>query len=166
VTTFTDFAPTATSPFQFAPTLDGNQYTVVVTWGLAGQRWYINLYDKTGALVVYLPLIASPDAMQTISMMWNVTAQLVTITTLVPHDVVIGSVVTLTVSRTSPAAYNGVFEMTSSSPSTLTYPQATDPGGSATIQGIVGRDINIVGGYFDTSTLVFRESTQQFEVSP
>jgi hypothetical protein len=29
-----------------------------------------------------------------------------------------------------------------------------------------GYDINLVGGYFKTSTMVFRNSTQQFEVSP
>lgn len=29
-----------------------------------------------------------------------------------------------------------------------------------------GYDINLVGGYFKTSSLVFRASTKQFEVSP
>ena len=30
----------------------------------------------------------------------------------------------------------------------------------------LGYDINLAGGYFTTSTLVFRQSTQQFEISP
>ena len=30
----------------------------------------------------------------------------------------------------------------------------------------VGTDINMVGGYFTTSSLVFRQPSQQFEVSP
>lgn len=90
MTTYVDFAPLYTQAFSFQPVLDGQTYTCIVTWNLFGQRWYINLYDVTNALIVCTPLIASPN----------------------------------------------------------------------------DYDINLVGGYFTTSTMVFREANQQFEVSP
>ncbi len=166
MTAFTDFTPTATAAFRFLPVLDGKPYSLVVTWGLAGQRWYVNLYDQTGALVFYLPLIGSSDAIATSALTWDTTTQLVTVTTAVPHGLIIGSVVELTIVGVSPSTYNGVIDVVPTSPSTLTYLQTTDPGGDATVQGTIGRDINLGAGYFQTSTLVFRESTQQFEVNP
>jgi hypothetical protein len=166
MTTVTDFLPTATAPFQFTPTLDGAQHTLIVTWNVAGQRWYVNLYDQNSVLVFYLPLIGSDDPIDTSALSWDATTQLVTVTTAVPHALTIGSVVALTISSVMPNAYNGVFNLVVTGPSTLTYQQSTDPGGDATVQGTIGRDINIAAGYFQTSTLVFRQSTQQFEVSP
>lgn len=84
-----DFQPSSSAPFQFQPTLDGAVYTVIVTWSLAGQRYYANVYALDGTLIAIVPVIGSP----------------------------------------------------------LHY------------------DINLVGGYF-ASTLVFREASNQFEVSP
>ena len=84
-----DFQPSSTTPFQFQPTLDGSVYTVIVTWNLAGARYYINVYALDGTLIVSLPRVGSP----------------------------------------------------------------------------LGYDISLVAGYF-TSTLVFREASNQFEVMP
>lgn len=166
MTIFTDFTPTATKPFQFSPTLDGSSYTLVVTWGLAGQRWYVNLYNQTGGLVVYLPLIGSPSSVDIESMTWDPTTRLVTVTTAIPHKLWLGVPVTLTISQVLPTTFNGIFDLLPIGPQTMTYSQPTDPGGPSTTQGVIGRDINLVAGYFKTSTLVFREATKQFEVSP
>jgi len=166
MTTFTTFAPSATVPFSFQPKLDGVQYQAVITWGLAGQRWYVNLYDQTGNLIFYLPLIGSPTAIQTSALSWDGVQSLVTVTTAIPHGIPIGFTVELTIVGVSPSAYNGIWNMFVTSPSTLTYPLAADPGGDATVNGNIGRDIDIAGGYFKTSTFVFREATQQFEVTP
>ncbi len=166
MTTYTPFLPTATTPFQFTPTLDGAQYTLVITWGLAGQRWYVNLYDQNGGLIFYLPLIGSGSPAPTASFTWDGVRQIATATLVNPHGFMIGSIVEQTVTGVAPAGYNGTFDMIVSGPSTLTYTLTTDPGGPATVQGTIGRDINIAGGYFQTSTLVFRDSTQQFEVNP
>jgi hypothetical protein len=88
--TYTPFTPTYVDNFQFQPTLDGEQYNLIVTWNLSRQDWYINLYTLGGTLVTSQPLIGSPPA----------------------------------------------------------------------------EDINLMLGYFTTSTLVYREATQQFEVNP
>ena len=54
------FEPTPRAPFQFVATFDGAQYTVVVTWNTASQRWYVNTYDQNYTLIFSLPLIGSP----------------------------------------------------------------------------------------------------------
>lgn len=60
MTTVTPFVPSLLAPFQFQPTLDGQVYTVIVTWNLAGQRYYVNVYTLQGVLIASLPLIGSP----------------------------------------------------------------------------------------------------------
>lgn len=55
-----NFTPTPYSNFQFQPTLDGANYTVIVNWNLYGERYYVNIYTLTNQLVVSLPLIGSP----------------------------------------------------------------------------------------------------------
>jgi hypothetical protein len=56
------FTPTSNTVFSFTATLDGVNYTCVVTWNLWAQRWYLNIYSiSPTALVVCKALIASPD---------------------------------------------------------------------------------------------------------
>ena len=60
-TTLYRFSPTVDTNYSFQPTLDGAQYTVVVTWQLFGRRWIVNVYDLNGNLIVAKPLRSSPD---------------------------------------------------------------------------------------------------------
>lgn len=60
MTTFIDFTPSVSAPFQFQPTLDGDVYNCIITWNVFGQRYYINIYDLSQNLIVCLPLIGSP----------------------------------------------------------------------------------------------------------
>ena len=166
MTTFTLFQPSPTTPFQFSPTLNGALYTAIVTWGLAGQRWYVNLYDQNNTLVFYLPLIASPTALTISSATWSALTNLITIVTVDAHGIPLGTVVDLTITGVVPTAYNGIWRMTVTNPNTFTFPQSVDPGGDATVPGSIGRDINLAAGYIPNSTLVFRDATQMFEVSP
>lgn len=61
MTTLTQFTPTVNQNFSFQPTLDGQQYSVVLTWALFGQRWVLNVYTLQGVLVLQKPLRGSPD---------------------------------------------------------------------------------------------------------
>ncbi len=90
MTALTLFSPGANQNFSFQPTLDGQQYSAVITWSLFGQRWILNLRTLQGSLVLQKPLTGSPN----------------------------------------------------------------------------GYDINLVAGYFTTSTLVYRAPTNNFEVGP
>lgn len=55
------FAPSTVQNFTFQPTLDGQQYSCIVTWSLFGQRWILNLYTLAGVLVMQKPLAGSPQ---------------------------------------------------------------------------------------------------------
>lgn len=58
--TFIDFTPSDTTAFQFQAVLDGIQHNVVVTYNFFGQRYYINVYDAQGALIIAAPMVGSP----------------------------------------------------------------------------------------------------------
>ena len=60
MTTIIPFEPTASAPFQFQATLDGQIYTCAVTWNLFGQRWYLGCYTLTGTLMFNRALVGSP----------------------------------------------------------------------------------------------------------
>ncbi len=60
-TSYYQFAPTALKNFTFQPTFDGQIYTVLVNWNIYGQRYYINISDLSGTLILCMPMIGSPD---------------------------------------------------------------------------------------------------------
>jgi hypothetical protein len=55
------FSPPVGGNFQFQPTLDGVQYSVVITWNLWAMRYYVNIYTLQNILVLAIALIGSPD---------------------------------------------------------------------------------------------------------
>lgn len=59
-TTFIDFVPTPAAPFQFQAVLDGEPYTVIITWSLFGQRWYANIYTVDSVLLLAIAMVGSP----------------------------------------------------------------------------------------------------------
>jgi len=163
MTTIVRFTPSPTGPFVFQPTLDGNVYTASVKWLGAGQRWYIELEDLSGTTIFYLPLIGSPTGIAIETLTWS--GNQAEATTSEPHGYVIGDVVDLTISGATPDAYNGLQECFITGPSTFIYDLIPYPGPTS-VPGTASYDINIAGGYFEESTLVFREDAQQFEISP
>lgn len=163
MTTYFAFQPTAQQVFSFQPTLDGATYNVAVLWNFAAQRWYLRIQDLSGNLIVYRPLIGSPPTTLLSNLSW--TNGVVTATAPGRMGYRLGQGVTLTISGASPDALNGVFPCTVTSPTTFTYPLGSDPG-QILATGSWSSDINLVAGFFTTSTLVFRASTQQFEVKP
>lgn len=66
MTTSTAFTPTPLAAFQFQAVLDGDQYTVIVTWnvyrggGTGRDGWYITIQDANGTWIVTKALVASP----------------------------------------------------------------------------------------------------------
>lgn len=55
------FSPSATTTFNFQPTLDGTLYNVTVTWNVFGQRYYVNVFSQQGARICTVPMTASPN---------------------------------------------------------------------------------------------------------
>jgi hypothetical protein len=163
MTTFFNFQPPKQSNFQFSPTLDGQPYTAVVPWLLFGQRWYLALLQLNGALVFYRSLVGSPLGFILETLSWQAGAALAQ--TSAAHGFRNGQTVELTVSGCSPDAYNGAFPCLITGPDTFSYPLPGNPG-AASVLGGAAYNLNLAGGYFRTSSLVFRPATMQFEVSP
>lgn len=162
MTTFFDFVPSSVAPFQFTPTLDGNQYNVIITWALYGQRYYANIYDLQQVLIVALPLVGSPGGVNLSSLTWS--QGVVTAVAASPHGYPIAATVDLAISGAAPDAYNGTQRCFITDVDTFQYALADFPG-LATVFGTAYYNINLVAGYF-ASSLVYRKANQQFEVSP
>ena len=163
MTTLIPFTPSSQTPPQFAVTLDGQTYNVIVTWGLFGQRNYINVYDLNGTLVVSIPMVGSEPTQPLNSLTWA--SGIVMASTLEPHGIALGMVVDLTIADAVPDTYNGIYRCAVTAPSSFTYALADQPG-TVVSAGNYATNVNLVAGYFETSTLVFRPSSQQFEITP
>jgi hypothetical protein len=61
MTAYYKFLPSPNAPFIFTTTFDGAIYTVTVLWNLSGQRYYVQITDQNGALIVNIALIGSPN---------------------------------------------------------------------------------------------------------
>jgi hypothetical protein len=53
-------SPTSTPPFAFKATLNGQPYSVTITWNLSGQRWFLNVLTLQGVLVWTGASVPSP----------------------------------------------------------------------------------------------------------
>ena len=167
MTTFVNFVPSTSGPFQFQATLDGAQYNVSITQNVYGQRYYVNVYDLSGNLVVSRGLNSStPKFGGTFT--WSDGTAYVSLTS--PHWIPIGAVANLTASDTG-IAFDGQYQMLATGPSSLSYALASNPGVSSAT-GSIAQNINFIAGYLNSagkvfsSTLIYRDNTEQFEVSP
>lgn len=169
MTALFNFTPSTVAPYQFQPTLNGAVYNATVPWLLFGARYYLNLAALDGTQLLYTAIAGSPTGVDLQSLAWA--NGIVSATTDVPHGYKIASTVSLTLVGSTPDAYNGKFDALITGPSSFSY-MLTDNPGPATVFGVANYDVNLIGGvpnengdYF-TSTLVFRQQAQQFEVSP
>ena len=160
--TYFPFTPVPNSNFVFQPTLDGDVYNCVVTWNFAAQRYYLNIYNLDGTLIVSRAMVGSPLGINLSALSWA--NGIVTATMNEPIIYRIGSSVQYTVAGSIPDAYNGAVIGYVTSETTFTYPLAADPGAATTL-GNAAQNISLTAGYF-SSTLIYRIANQQFEVSP
>lgn len=59
--TIIPFVPSDVAAPQFQATLDGATYTITITWNVAGQRYYINVYASDGSRVLTTAMVGSPN---------------------------------------------------------------------------------------------------------
>ncbi len=157
------YQPQPNAPYQFSPTLDGQEYLAVTPWGLFGRRLYLTLTALDGTRIFTRALVGSPAAQAIQSLAWAHGTVTVTFTAL--HGYKLMSTVELAISGCLPDAYNGVVEAYVSSDTEVQYQLASDPG-AATMLGEAGWGINLAAGYFSESRLIFRDAAQQFEAVP
>jgi hypothetical protein len=157
------FVPPPDRAFQFSPVMDGQSCTGVVTWNLFGNRWYLNLLAADGSLIFNLPLIGSPPSVYLQSVNWS--HGYVNAVTAMPHEWLNLATVDLLITQCAPVEYNGNVRAFVTGPTTIQWPLANNPGPIQDI-GVADFTLNMAGGYFLNSTLVYRELLQQIEVSP
>ena len=160
--TYIPFIPSLLQAPSFQVTLDGNIYNVTVTWNLAAQRYYINITQLDGTLVLCRALIGSPVGVEMESAVWK--NGTVTVKTQAPHTLQINATLNLTIEGVTPDGYNGQVSAFIIDQNTFTYLLSADPG-KMTVTGSVSQNLDLIEGYFTTSTLVFRTANSQFEVT-
>ena len=164
MTTYLPIGPAFKGPYSFQAMLDDSQYTAVITWPVVSRRPYITLYDSNNDVVVNKALVGSADHLpiQTISWAYGVAFA----TTAAPHGLKIGTVIQIVIDTSvQPAGFQGTFYCCITGPNTFTYLLPIAPG-PMTAPGAYGCDVNLVWGYVDTSTLVYRVSSNQLEINP
>lgn len=157
------YTPLPNAPYQFNPVLDGQQYTAVVPWNLFGRRLYLTLLNTNNTIVFTRALIGSVGALPVQAVSWA--GGTVTLSFADRHGFKPLTTMNLTVSGFTPDILNGIFSAFVTDRNTITYQLPSDPG-LVTRLGAASYDINLVSGYIATSTMVFREKAQQFEVVP
>lgn len=164
MTTYVLFQPSPVAAFSFSATLDLQTVNCAVPWSLFGFRWYLSLTDTSGNLLVYRSLVGSRDGVANKSISWSFDGR-ITVETAQPHGYAFMETIDLTLSGVAPIVLNGIWEAFITSPTTYQFNLPTDPG-TITAFGRTDYNINLVENYFSFSTLVFRESTKNFEISP
>jgi len=164
MTTYIQFVPQPAQAFVFSATLDGIGVTCQVPWNLFGNRWYLSMLDLNGISIAYRALAASPDPLPIKFISWEQDDG-VFVETIEPHMFEFMSTCNLTLAGVVPDVLNGVWSSFITGPNTFNFKLMTDPGPISSF-GQVSNDINLAAGYFSNSTLVFRQSTQMFEITP
>lgn len=158
MSTFVDFVPSTVAAFSFQATTAGQQYNVTITWNVFGQRYYYNVTDLAGNLILCRGLAASGPILSAVFTWGNGVA---TATTQAAHNVPVGSLASVNMSQTN-SGFDGDVQSLATGPNTLTYALLTDPGVEPTA-GVVNFSLNLVAGYIPGGWLLFHLETQQFE---
>jgi hypothetical protein len=159
VSTLVQFQPSTVAPFTFQPTLSGAVYSAVVTWNAFGERYYLNLYDLSGNLILCRAVSSAGPQFQG-SLSWDPTTTFATATTTLPHQVPVGQLANVWVSETG-TPFDGAWQGLSTSATTLTF-SMPDPEQVAPVTGVVSFLLNLIGG-LGLGWLVFHYASQQFE---
>jgi hypothetical protein len=157
------FSPSPLQNVTFNPILGTNTYVATIVWNVFGQRWYLNLTDSLGNLLISTAVVSSQDPQGIASITW--TDNLVTVETAVPHWLPLGSQARVYVSGCTPDAYNGLQTVSVTGPSTFTYPLDADPG-ETTVAGTFGGVIDLSAGLVAGSMLLYYAATNQFVTTP
>jgi hypothetical protein len=162
MTTF-PFSPSPLQNATFNPVLGGQTYVATITWNVYGQRWYLNLSDSNGNPVITTAVVASQDPQGISAITWA--ENVVTVTTADPHWLPVGSKAILYLSGNTPDAYNGLYTVNVTGPSSFTYALDGDPGLN-TVAGVFGGVVDLSAGLVPGSMLLFYEGTMQFATTP
>lgn len=161
MSTTVQFTPNTSSAFRFQPVIAGKQYTAVITWNIAGERYYLNLFDTSGNLVLTTAVVSSgPRVSATMTWVDTGVGGVATATTAAPHNVPVGRLAQVHISQTN-SAYDGNWRVLATGPNTLTF-AIGNPNQSQPLPGQLSFDLNLVAP-LGAGWLIFRYDVQQFE---
>jgi len=155
--------PNTDQPFTFSPTLDGLVCSVEVRWLAFGRRWYIAVSDPTGNLLVNRALVGSRSPVALTNLTWEL--GVASADAAEPLGLPVGSVARALVYGCSPGAYNGWYTVRVTGAASFAFDIAQDPGSVVTL-GSWAPAVDLVRGYFQTSSLVYWSGRAQFEALP
>lgn len=155
---FVSFAPSVSGPFIFQPVIGGVNYNAVITWNLFGERFYLNLYDQGGNLLLCTAMVASGPRFSA-TFTWS--ANVATAVMQSPHNVPIGGLVQVRMSETD-SSFDGTVQALAINATTLTYALSGNPDVATPATGIVDFALNLVAT-LNIGWLLFHLDTMQFE---
>lgn len=142
MSTTVPFTPSTTSVFGFQPVIDGVQYNATVTWNLYAQRYYLNLFDTGGNLILCTAIVGSGPRLGATLTWANVGGGVATATTASPHNIPIGQVANVRISQTN-TVFDGNWQVLSTGPTTVTY-ALPNPNENQPLAGQLSFPVNLV----------------------
>jgi hypothetical protein len=162
VATYVPFRRSNVSAPRLTVQLDYQDTTIIVTWNVASQRYFLNLYTLDGVWICTVPLVETSQGQQVLSMTYDPFQGVLIGTMASPMYRPPGQIVNYTLEGFSPSSLNSPQECLTLVDQRFSFP-STDPG-VITVMGHASRYHNMVEGYFQYSTLIFRNG--QFETNP
>jgi hypothetical protein len=174
MSTVIPFLPSNLVQPTFIGTFDSDQYRVTVSWNVAAQRYYINIYGQDGTWIVTVPLVQTPPARPVASVVYDNLRRVVTVKMIDPSQWPVplysaevltppGIIVDYTLENFDPPVLNAKWRSLHVDPITFSFPLANDPG-QVHILGSVSRMIDMVEGVFVTTRMIYRNGA--FEINP
>jgi hypothetical protein len=174
MTTIIPFLPSNLVAPKFNATFDGTDYSVIITWNVSAQRYYVNIYGFDNSWILTIPLIQTPPARKIESVEYIRLQSIVVATMTDPTSWPIplspsgtltrpGTMVDYTLEGFQPFTYNGKQRSMQINETSFSFPVTQDPG-PIQILGTVSRIMNMVATVFITSTFVYRNGA--FEINP
>jgi hypothetical protein len=158
VSAFVNFVQSALAPFQFQPTLNGVQYNVTVPSNAFGERYYINVSDLSGNLILYRALTESGPSFQA-SLTWAKAVVTAALTS--NHNVRMGELANLRISQSN-SPFDGTYQGLAVNATTFTFALPADPNVQVPVRGTLDFPLDLLAGY-GIGSLFFHFETQQFE---
>lgn len=162
MTTYLPFRASNTNAPRLTVTLDYQDITMIVTWNVASQRYFINLYTLDGVWVCTVPLVETSRGQRVLEMVYDPFQGVLIGKMEAPMYRTPGQIVDYTLEDFSPTQINGLKQCLTLVDQRFAFP-ATDPG-VINVMGHASRYMNMIQGYFQYSTLIYRNG--QFETNP
>jgi hypothetical protein len=162
VSTSVAFTPSTTAAFTFQPVINGVQYNAVVTWNMVGKRYYLQLSDTSGNLLLCRSIVSSgPVLAATLTWEDDGVNGLATAATATVHNVPIGQLANIRVSQ-SGTGFDGSWQALSTGADMLTY-ALSNPDENQPVTGQLSFDVNLVATLNLGGILLFHYDSSSFE---